>query len=102
MEMQQVMEVAGAIGYFRKLSVLLFFAACSLIGFGWYVVLFMQVRKKHRTTKMEQTTEQMMACLLAEIRTNRAEMKAVQEKMGDGQEEMKAQVGSLASRINAN
>jgi uncharacterized coiled-coil protein SlyX len=39
-----------------------------------------------------------MACLLAEIRTNRgrmeANMDAYQEKMEDGQEELKAQVGS--------
>jgi hypothetical protein len=31
-----------------------------------------------------------------------AEMNAIRENMDDGQDEMKAQVGSLASRINAN
>jgi hypothetical protein len=54
--------------------------------------------------------EQMMACLLAEIRTNQermeaklgAEIKTIQEKMGNIQGEMKSQMGSLASQIEAN
>jgi hypothetical protein len=48
---------------------------------------------------MGQTMEQMIACLLVEIRTNREWMEA---KMDDGQVEMEAQVGSLASRIDVN
>jgi hypothetical protein len=60
----------------------------------------MQEGKKCQTTEVEHTTEQTMACLLAIIRTNRTEKKTVQEKRDDGQEEMKSQVGSLASRIN--
>jgi hypothetical protein len=61
--------------------------------------------------------EQMMVCLLAEIRINRerieaklgAEIKSIrvkmdsnQEKMDDGQETMKSQVAFLASRIDVN
>jgi uncharacterized coiled-coil protein SlyX len=45
--------------------------------------------------------EQMMACLLAEIRFNlekmEAKMDAHQERMDNRQEEMKAQEGSLAT-----
>jgi hypothetical protein len=42
LEMQQKMEVAGAMDYFSMLSIWWFFAACSLIGFGWYALVFMQ------------------------------------------------------------
>jgi hypothetical protein len=61
------MEVPGAMGYFSKLSISWFFAACSLIGFGRYVLLFMQKGKKGHSTKIE--TEKMMAHLLDEIRS---------------------------------
>jgi hypothetical protein len=61
--MQQKMEVAGAMCYFSMLSISLFFTACSLIGFGWYVLLFMQKGKKHHSMKMEM--QQMIERLLA-------------------------------------
>jgi hypothetical protein len=50
--------------------------------------------------------KQMMACLLAVIRTGQEHtkemMKAMQDKMDNGQEEMKAQLASLTSWIDVN
>lgn len=59
--------------------------------------------------EVEGTIEQMIECLLVEIRINRdrmkakigAEVKTIQEKMDDGQEEMKARMCYLTSWINA-
>jgi hypothetical protein len=67
------MEVSGTMGYFCMLSIWWFFATCSVIGFGLCVLLFMQKGKKCHSTKME--TEQMIAHLLAEIRSSQEEMK---------------------------
>jgi transcription termination factor NusB len=54
--------------------------------------------------------EQMIDRLLAEMKADREEMttmledkiEVIQKKVDDGQEEMKAQLSSLASRIDAN
>jgi hypothetical protein len=51
---------------------------------------------------MKTNQERMEAKIGAEIKTIPEKMGANQEKMGDGQEEMKVQAGSLASRIDAN
>jgi hypothetical protein len=48
------MDFGGAMDYFSMLSTRWFFTACSLIGFGWYVLLLMQKGKKCQTTEMEQ------------------------------------------------
>jgi hypothetical protein len=49
---------------------------------------------------MRTNQERLEAILQTEIKTIQAKMGANQEKMDDGQEEMKAQVGSLTSQIN--
>jgi hypothetical protein len=91
------MEVAGAMGYFSMLSISWFFAACSLIGFGWYVLLVMQKGKKRHSTKME--TEQMMAHLLAEVRSGKEHMK---EMMDANQAKADANLKEMLARMDAN
>jgi hypothetical protein len=53
--MQLIMEVAGAINYFSMLNTSWSFADCSLIGFGWYVLLYMEKGKKRQATRMNNT-----------------------------------------------
>jgi hypothetical protein len=43
-----------------------------------------------------------MACVLEEMGTIQEKMDAYQKMVPDGQEKMKAHVGSLASQINVN
>jgi BMFP domain-containing protein YqiC len=45
---------------------------------------------------------EVMACLLEEMRTIHEETNAYQEMMHDGQEKIKAQVGSFLSWIDVN
>jgi hypothetical protein len=52
--------------------------------------------------KMETHHERMEAKIWSEMKTIQEKMGAYQEMMDDGQDEMKAQVGSLASRIDVN
>jgi hypothetical protein len=61
------MEVSGVMDYLSMLSIWWFFAACSVIGFGWCALLFMQNGKNRPSTKLE--TEQMLGHLMAEIRS---------------------------------
>jgi hypothetical protein len=81
MEMQQIMEVAGATGYFSKLSISGFFAACSLMGFRRYVLLFMQ---KGKTWTIRDT-----------IIINQGNMEA---KMEATRRELQSQLGDVAAR----
>jgi hypothetical protein len=74
-EMQHKMGVAGAMGYFSIVSILWVFAACSLVGLGWCVLLLMQKGNKRHSTKME--LQQIIERLLAD----REEM--TQERIAD-------------------
>jgi hypothetical protein len=51
---------------------------------------------------MDPNQERMEAKLWSEIKTIQEKMDGNQEGLGDWQEQMKAWVGSLASRIDAN
>jgi hypothetical protein len=80
------MEDSGAMDYLSMLGIWWFLAACSVIGFGLSVLLFMRKGKKRHSTKME--TEQMLAHLLGEIRS--------------GQEEMKDLLARVVAKLEAN
>jgi hypothetical protein len=71
------MEVAGAISYFNMQSISWFFAACSLIGFEWYVLLFMQKGKKRQTTRMTRMDNMQLLKALKEMT---ASLEAIQAK----------------------
>jgi uncharacterized secreted protein with C-terminal beta-propeller domain len=79
------MEVSGAMGYFSMLSMQWFFAACSLIGFGWCVLLFMQKGKKRQTKKMDK----------AEL------LKAIKEMMDANQARLEAKIEANQAKTNA-
>jgi hypothetical protein len=98
------MEDSEAMDYLSMLGIWWFFAACSVIGFGWCALLFLQKGKKPHSTKLE--TEEMLAHLLAEIRSGQEEMKEdllarLEAKIEANQAKMDVKLKEMSEEIHS-